>query len=98
MNKYYYCIDVGGTDIKAGIIDESHKILFTSKTPTNSYFKKDSLADTLIDIIKELLEVDHSSWLEDVENIKAFYKQVGERVPTELHTELKNLEERLKQK
>ena len=21
MNKYYYCVDVGGTDIKAGIID-----------------------------------------------------------------------------
>ena len=58
----------------------------------------EGLSDVTIDTIKELLEVDHSSWLEDVENIKAFYKQVGERVPTELHTELKNLEERLKQK
>lgn len=54
MNKYYYCIDVGGTDIKSGIVDESHNILFTSKTPTNSYFKSESLSNTLINIIKDL--------------------------------------------
>ena len=58
----------------------------------------EGLSDVTLDTVKELLEVDSSSWLEDVENIKAFYKQVGERVPTELHNELKDLEERLKQK
>lgn len=54
MSNYYYCIDVGGTDIKAGIVDESYNILCTTKTPTNIYFKSKSLADTLIQIIKEL--------------------------------------------
>ena len=46
--------------------------------------------------VKELLEVDKNSWLDDVENIKAFYKQVGEQVPTELYNELEALENRLK--
>ena len=32
----------------------------------------------------------------DVENIKAFYKQVGDRVPNELYGELEALENRLK--
>jgi GTP-dependent phosphoenolpyruvate carboxykinase len=40
--------------------------------------------------------VDKASWLDDVENIKAFYKQVGERMPTTLYNELAKLEERLK--
>jgi GTP-dependent phosphoenolpyruvate carboxykinase len=42
--------------------------------------------------------VDNASWLEDVENIKDFYKQVGDRVPAELHSELESLEQRLKTK
>ena len=45
--------------------------------------------------IDELLTVDKSSWLEDVENIKKFYAQVGERVPNELYKELEELEDRL---
>ena len=55
----------------------------------------DGLDDVSLDTIKILLEVDKNSWLEDVENIKAFYKQVGERVPSELYSELASLEERL---
>ena len=55
----------------------------------------DGLDDVSLDTIKILLEVDKNSWLEDVENIKAFYKQVGERVPGELYSELASLEERL---
>lgn len=46
--------------------------------------------------IEELLLVDAASWLLDVENIKKFYAQVGERVPNELHAELDALEIRLK--
>ena len=45
--------------------------------------------------IDELLTVDKSSWLEDVENIKKFYAQVGERVPNELYKELKELDKEL---
>ena len=44
----------------------------------------------------ELLTIDNESWLEDVENIKNFYKQVGDRVPAELYEELAALEANLK--
>ena len=57
----------------------------------------EGLRDVTIDTIKELLKVDVDSWLCDVENIKIFYKQIGERVPSELYEELKALENRLKQ-
>ena len=46
--------------------------------------------------IEQLLHVDVPSWLLDVENIKKFYAQVGERVPNELLAELDALEVRLK--
>ena len=49
-----------------------------------------------LDTIKGLLTVDKASWLEDVENIKAFYAQVGERVPQTMYDELAALEARLK--
>ena len=56
----------------------------------------EGLDGVTLDTIEELLKVDAKSWLEDVENIKAFYKQVGERVPHELYGELEALEIRLK--
>ena len=46
--------------------------------------------------MKELLTVDHDAWLSGVENIKNFYKQVGDRVPHELYDELAMLETNLK--
>ncbi|MBR2907980.1 MAG: phosphoenolpyruvate carboxykinase (GTP) [Clostridia bacterium] len=49
-----------------------------------------------LDTIKGLLTVDKASWLEDVENIKAFYAQVGDRVPQTMYDELAALEARLK--
>ena len=49
-----------------------------------------------VDTIKNLLTIDKNSWLEDVENIKAFYKQVGDRVPQEMYDELATLEANLK--
>ena len=54
------------------------------------------LKDITLDTIKELLTVDKASWLEDVENIKAFYAQVGDRVPETMYDELAALEARLK--
>ena len=48
-----------------------------------------------LDTIKSLLEVDVESWLADVDNIKEFYAQVGERVPTAMYDELAALEARL---
>ncbi len=52
--------------------------------------------DISLDTIKELLTIDKDSWLADVENIKAFYKQVGDRVPQTMYDELAALEARLK--
>ena len=45
--------------------------------------------------MKELLSVDRESWIADLDNIREFYRMIGERVPCELHEELHNLEERL---
>ena len=56
----------------------------------------DGLEGVTLETVEELLKVDAASWLEDVENIKAFYKQVGERVPNELYSELEELEKRLR--
>ncbi|MBR7163222.1 MAG: phosphoenolpyruvate carboxykinase (GTP), partial [Clostridia bacterium] len=52
--------------------------------------------DITEDTIKDLLTVDTSAWLEDVEGIKAFYDQIGASVPAELHSQLKALEARLR--
>ena len=51
--------------------------------------------DIDVDTIEGLLSVDKASWLEDVENIKAFYAQVGDRVPKTMYDELDALEARL---
>jgi len=51
--------------------------------------------DISVDTIEDLLSVDKASWLEDVENIKSFYAQVGDRVPKTMYDELSALEERL---
>ena len=56
----------------------------------------DGLENVTLDTIEELLKVDSASWLDDIENIKAFYTQVGTRVPSELYDELASLEKRLK--
>ncbi len=56
----------------------------------------EGLDDISVDTIRDLLSVDVTSWLEDVENIKAFYAQVGERVPATMYDELAALEARLK--
>ena len=55
----------------------------------------EGLEDVTVDTIRDLLTVDNKSWLEDIENIKEFYKLVGDRVPAELYEELAALEERL---
>ena len=55
----------------------------------------EGLNDISVDTVEELLSVDKASWLEDVENIKAFYAQVGDRVPKTMYDELAALEARL---
>ena len=52
--------------------------------------------DLSLDTIKELLTVDKASWLEDVANIKEFYAQIGDHMPSELYEELDKLEANLR--
>ncbi len=56
----------------------------------------EGLTDVTLDTVKNLLTVDKASWLEDIENIKTFYAQVGARVPQTMYDELAALEARLK--
>ena len=56
----------------------------------------EELDGVTVDTVKNLLTIDKQSWLDDVENIKAFYKQVGDRVPKEMYDELAQLEENLR--
>ena len=51
--------------------------------------------DIDIETVRGLLSVDKELWLDDCKGIREFYKQVGERVPTELYDELEALENRL---
>ncbi len=55
----------------------------------------EGLDDITLDTVKELLTVDKASWLEDVQNIKEFYAQVGDAVPQTMYDELAALEARL---
>lgn len=48
------------------------------------------------DTIRNLLSVDKEHWLEDIDNIKAFYDKLGKSVPAELREELAKLEANLK--
>lgn len=53
------------------------------------------LKDVTVDTIRELLDIDAASWLDDIKNIREFYATVGDRVPAELYDELNALEKRL---
>ncbi len=55
----------------------------------------EGLDGVTVDTIRDLLSVDTESWKADVQNIKDFYAQIGDRVPAELLDELKGLESRL---
>ena len=46
-------------------------------------------------VIEDLLSVDKATWLEEVEGIKEFYKQFGDRIPSELLEKLNELEANL---
>ena len=56
----------------------------------------EGLDGVTVDTIRELLTVDKESWLADIDNIKEFYAQVGDRVPAAMYDELAALEARLK--
>ena len=54
MNKYFYCVDVGGTFIKSGIVDKDYNIIYKTETETKIVFEKQSLAEAIISIINNM--------------------------------------------
>ena len=54
--KYYVGIDLGGTFIKGGIVDDMGNILVQDKTPTESEFGADRVAMNIANLTKSLLQ------------------------------------------
>ena len=54
MKDYYFCIDVGGTDIKGGIVGKDNTILFTDKVKTVKSEDGKSLENCLFELISRL--------------------------------------------
>ncbi len=46
--------------------------------------------------MEELLRVDRDEWLRETESIKDYYKTYGDRLPKEMHRQLEELEDRIK--
>jgi phosphoenolpyruvate carboxykinase (GTP) len=46
--------------------------------------------------LDELLEIDLEAWTKEVESIKEFFEEFGERMPKQLLEELDNLDRRVK--
>ncbi len=52
--------------------------------------------DIGVDTVKGLLQVDKDLWVKELDGIKEFYAQFGDRLPAKLQSELDGLEARLK--
>ena len=66
--KYYIGIDLGGTEIKAGVVDENYKILSKAGVPTNcprpaNEIVKDMCRAALIAVEKAGLTKDQIEWI-----------------------------------
>jgi predicted NBD/HSP70 family sugar kinase len=57
--KHFISIDIGGTDIKYGIINDQGEIVQKSKTPTEALKGNKSLVQKLLNIVSELLKYDY---------------------------------------
>ncbi len=53
-NEFYFSIDVGGTDIKGGVVTADGKILTSTKIPTDARSFKFDLATSIIALINKL--------------------------------------------
>ena len=81
------------------ILDRCEGKVDAVKTPIGYVPYAEDINIEGLDITKEtlsdLLDVDKKLWLDDCKEIREFYNQVGERVPSELYNELEALEIRL---
>ena len=57
MKKYYFCIDVGGTEIKGGVIDEDFSVLYNNKIKTQKSSDGKDLEESICKMIS-LLETE----------------------------------------
>ena len=55
VRKYYVGIDLGGTFIKGGIVDDLGRIILEDKTPTESEFGSERVAKNISDLAKSLM-------------------------------------------
>ncbi len=56
VRKYYVGIDLGGTFIKGGIVDDLGNIIYQDKTPTESEFGATRVATNITNLAKSLME------------------------------------------
>lgn len=54
MEKFYFAIDVGGTSIKGGIVDENNNILYKSSVPTVISDDENNFNGCILSLIKTL--------------------------------------------
>lgn len=66
MKDYYICIDVGGTDIKCGIVDKEYNILYKTIAKTAPIGK----TKTIIQVFEELFEDINKNSGFDIKNSK----------------------------
>ena len=52
---YYIGIDIGGTNLKAGLVDESYQIVAAKKTPLR-FVSMEQMGETLVQMALDLLE------------------------------------------
>ena len=51
--KQYVCIDIGGTEIKYGVLDENELFLTKDKMPTEAFRGGPSLLEKAVGIVRE---------------------------------------------
>ena len=56
VRKYYVGIDLGGTFIKGGIVDDLGNIIYSDKTPTESEKGSDGVAKNIATLVETLLK------------------------------------------
>ena len=54
MKKYYFCIDVGGTTIKGGVVDEDNNIICHNRVKTEPTDEPNYLVSSIMELIKKL--------------------------------------------
>ena len=56
VRKYYVGIDLGGTFIKGGIVDDLGNVIYQDKVPTESEFGAERVATNIANLAKSLME------------------------------------------